>query len=80
MEIKMPKLDVTMTEGTFVGWLAPDGAVVSEGDGLCTVGTDKVETEIPAPCDGVLHHGAVEPDASYPVGTPLGVLDVTAPA
>lgn len=31
MEIKMPKLDVTMTEGTFMGWLVPDGANVSAG-------------------------------------------------
>lgn len=76
MEIKMPKLDVAMTEGTFLGWLAADGAGVAEGDGLYTVGTDKVETEIPAPSAGVLRYGDATVDENYPVGTVLGVLEV----
>ncbi|WP_245720071.1 biotin/lipoyl-containing protein [Nocardia uniformis] len=71
----MPKLDVSMTDGTFLGWLVPDGQAVSEGEPLYTVGTDKVETEIPAPSQGVLRHGAVEVDGEYPVGTTLGVLE-----
>jgi pyruvate/2-oxoglutarate dehydrogenase complex dihydrolipoamide acyltransferase (E2) component len=75
MEIKMPKLDVTMTEGTFMGWLVPDGTEVAEGEDLYTVGTDKVETDIPAPVAGVLRHGAVEEEQTYPVGTVLGVLE-----
>ncbi|MBF6237582.1 lipoyl domain-containing protein [Nocardia otitidiscaviarum] len=75
MEIRMPKLDVSMTDGTFLGWLVPDGTAVIEGEPLYTVGTDKVETEIPAPVGGVLRYGAVEVDADYPVGTPLGVLE-----
>lgn len=75
MEIKMPKLDVTMAEGTFLGWLVPDGASVSGGEDLYTVGTDKVQVDIPAPCDGVLRYGSVEEDASYPVGATLGVLE-----
>ncbi|MFD6463869.1 biotin/lipoyl-containing protein [Streptomyces roseolus] len=75
MEIRMPKLDVSMTDGTFLGWLVPDGSTVGAGEGLYTVGTDKVETEIPAPVAGVLRYGAVEVDENYPVGTPLGVLE-----
>ncbi|GAA2569619.1 biotin/lipoyl-containing protein [Mycolicibacterium diernhoferi] len=75
MEIKMPKLDVTMTEGTFIGWLVPDGSAVVEGDDLYTVSTDKVEVDVPAPADGVVRHGDVEADETYPVGTPLGRLE-----
>lgn len=77
MEIKMPKLDVAMTQGTFLGWLAADGGPVAEGDPLYTVGTDKVETEIPAPCDGTLRHGDAVVEQDYPVGTVLGVLEGT---
>ncbi|WP_067814682.1 biotin/lipoyl-containing protein [Nocardia inohanensis] len=76
MEIKMPKLDVSMTEGTFMGWLVPDGGSVEAGEPLYSVGTDKVETEIPSPADGVLRYGAAEQDTDYPVGTTLGVLDL----
>ncbi len=75
MEIKMPKLDVTMTEGTFLGWLVPDGTTVDEGEDLYTVGTDKVSTDIPSPSAGVLRHGPVVQDENYPVGTTLGVLE-----
>lgn len=75
MEIRMPKLDVTMTQGTFMGWLVGDGQPVIEGEDLYTVGTDKVETDVPAPCAGVLRHGDVQIDQAYPVGTPLGVVE-----
>lgn len=75
MEIKMPKLDVTMTEGTFLGWLVPDGETVAEGEDLYTVGTDKVSADIPAPSAGVLRHGPVEADETYAVGTTLGTLE-----
>ncbi|EKF24803.1 biotin-requiring enzyme family protein [Mycolicibacterium hassiacum DSM 44199] len=74
MEIKMPKLDVTMTEGTFLGWLVPNGATVEEGEDLYTVGTDKVSADIPSPAAGVLEYGPVEEDETYPVGTVLGIL------
>ncbi|MGE2729948.1 biotin/lipoyl-containing protein [Mycolicibacterium vaccae] len=74
MEIKMPKLDVTMTEGTFLGWLVPDGAQVDEGEDLYSVGTDKVSVDIPAPTAGVLRYGAAEEDETYPVGAVLGTL------
>lgn len=75
MEIKMPKLDVTMTEDTFMGWLVPDGTLVAEGEDLYTVGTDKVETDIPSSCAGVLRYGDVEEEATYPVGTTLGSVE-----
>ncbi len=75
MEIKMPKLDVTMTEGTFLGWLVPDGTAVDEGEDLYSVGTDKVSTDVPAPIAGTLRYGPVAEDETYPVGTTLGTLD-----
>ncbi|MEU8900303.1 biotin/lipoyl-containing protein [Nocardia sp. NPDC048505] len=75
MELKMPKLDVSMTEGTFLGWLVPDGSAVTAGEPLYSVATDKVETEIPAPADGVLRYGAAEHDTDYPVGATLGLLE-----
>ncbi len=71
----MPKLDVTMTEGTFLGWLVPDGSSVAEGEDLYTVGTDKVSTDIPSPSAGVIRYGTAEEDETYPVGTTLGVLE-----
>jgi biotin carboxyl carrier protein len=74
IELGMPKLGMAMTEGVFVQWLADDGEQVREGQPIYVVGTDKVDSEIPAPSAGVLRHIAVE-DQTYPVGAQLGWID-----
>lgn len=59
-EFAMPKLGLTMEEGTIIEWLVPDGAPVKAGSAVLVIETDKVETEVEAPGDGVLHRaGAV---------------------
>lgn len=69
----MPKLGVAMTEGVFVQWLAGDGEQVREGQLIYVVGTDKVDSEVPAPSAGILHIAAE--DQTYPVGAQLGWID-----
>ena len=54
-EFVMPKLGLTMEEGTITEWLAQNGEVVSAGKPVLVIETDKVETEVEAPADGVLH-------------------------
>ena len=46
--INIPKLGVSMTEGTLVEWLVSDGDQVSEGQPLYVIETDKVENEVEA--------------------------------
>ncbi len=59
-EFTMPKLGLTMEEGTILQWLVPDGTEVMAGTAALVVETDKVETEVEAPATGVLRHvGAV---------------------
>lgn len=55
-QIQMPKLGLTMTEGTIAEWLAVEGATVGAGAVVMTIETDKVEAEVEAPADGVVHH------------------------
>jgi pyruvate/2-oxoglutarate dehydrogenase complex dihydrolipoamide acyltransferase (E2) component len=67
-EIRIPKLAVSMTEGTIVEWLVVDGSVVSAGAALYRLETDKVEVDVEAPCSGMLR--VVAPAGnSYPTGT-----------
>lgn len=56
--IQMPKLGLTMTEGTIVEWVAAEGSRVAAGDVVMLIETDKVEAEVEAVADGVVHHGA----------------------
>ena len=70
-EITMPKLGESVTEGTVGRWLKEVGEAVAFDDPLFEVSTDKVDSEIPSPYDGVLLQILVPPGETVPVGTPL---------
>ena len=67
----MPKLGETVTEGTVGNWLKAVGETVAFDDPLFEVSTDKVDSEIPSPYDGVLVEILVPAGETVPVGTPL---------
>lgn len=56
----MPKLGLTMQEGTVAAWLVASATPVSTGCAVLAISTDKIETEIEVEADGVLHHAAPE--------------------
>jgi pyruvate dehydrogenase E2 component (dihydrolipoamide acetyltransferase) len=70
-DITMPKLGETVTEGTIGNWLKAVGDDVAFDDPLFEVSTDKVDSEIPSPYDGVLMEILVPAGETVPVGTPL---------
>ncbi len=70
-EITMPKLGETVTEGTVGAWLKQVGDPVAFDDPLFEVSTDKVDSEIPSPHDGVLLEILVQSGETVPVGTPI---------
>src|SRR4051812_46714875 len=70
-EVSMPKLGESVTEGTLSRWLIEVGAPVAFDDPLFEVSTDKVDSEIPSPYDGVLLEVLVAPGDTVPVGTTL---------
>ena len=51
-EVLLPKLGLTMEEGTVIEWVAKAGDVVKSGDVLLILGTDKVDAEVEAEGDG----------------------------
>ncbi|MGE0299603.1 2-oxoglutarate dehydrogenase, E2 component, dihydrolipoamide succinyltransferase, partial [Pseudonocardia sp.] len=70
-DITMPKLGETVTEGTVGTWLKQQGEAVAFDDPLFEVSTDKVDSEIPSPYDGVLLEVLVASGETVPVGTVL---------
>jgi pyruvate dehydrogenase E2 component (dihydrolipoamide acetyltransferase) len=56
VEFQMPKLGLTMEEGTIIEWLVADDADVAEGTPVVRIETDKVETEVESSGTGRLHH------------------------
>ena len=73
MEIKIPQLSDTMTEGFLVAWLVTDGALVRAGELIYVLETDKATLESESPAAGTLQI-LKEPASSYPVGTVIGKL------
>ena len=70
----MPQLGETVTEGTVTVWHKKVGDAVKADEILFEVSTDKVETEVPAPADGVLSKITVEEGITVDVGVTLGVI------
>ncbi len=71
----MPRMGETVDEGTVNAWHKSAGDQVTEGEPLLEIGTDKVDTDIPAPVTGTLTEIKVAVDQTVPVGTVLAVID-----
>lgn len=72
--IVMPRLGMTMTEGTVVEWPYEVGATVEQGEPVLIIESDKSEIEVEASATGTLAHVYVEPADVVPCGTLLAVL------
>jgi pyruvate dehydrogenase E2 component (dihydrolipoamide acetyltransferase) len=75
IEIRLPKLAMTMQEGTIEEWLVAEGDVVEEGQDMCVVSTDKVDNTMPAPASGTITRIEVEAGDTVDVGTLLAVIE-----
>ncbi|HYT85478.1 MAG TPA: biotin/lipoyl-containing protein [Burkholderiales bacterium] len=75
MDVIMPQLGETVTEGTVASWYRKVGDTVRADEPLFEVETDKVTTEIPAVASGVLKAILVEAGSTVPVGTVLAVIE-----
>ena len=53
-EVLMPKMGLTMTEGTIEEWKFKEGDTVKKGDILFSVATDKLTNDVECDTDGVL--------------------------
>src|SRR5438093_10397355 len=55
VDVRIPTLGESVTEGVIVRWAKRDGEAVAADDVLLELETDKASLEIPAPGAGVLH-------------------------
>jgi pyruvate/2-oxoglutarate dehydrogenase complex dihydrolipoamide acyltransferase (E2) component len=71
--LTIPRLEMSMTEGTLGEWLVDDGAEVNEGDSIYILETAKAAQEITAPVAGRLVQRGVA-GTTYDVGTDIGEI------
>jgi dihydrolipoamide dehydrogenase/pyruvate dehydrogenase complex dihydrolipoamide acetyltransferase long form len=74
IEIVMPKLGLTMTEGLIVEWKKKEGDHVRQGEVLFILETEKVTYEVEAAEDGILGKIFVQEKETVPVGTVVAYL------
>ena len=76
IEILMPALSPTMTEGNLSKWLVKEGDKVNSGDVIAEIETDKATMEIESADEGTVTKLLIkEGTESVPVNSPIAVLD-----
>jgi multifunctional 2-oxoglutarate metabolism enzyme len=75
VQIAMPEMGESVTEGIVLEWHVAIGDFVNEGDTVVEVSTDKVDAEVPAPVSGTVTKLLVEVDDEVPVGAPMLELE-----
>jgi len=75
IEVPMPQMGESITEGTVSKWLKQVGDTVERDEPILEISTDKVDAEIPAPSAGILVEVGVEEGETVEVGTVLALID-----
>jgi 2-oxoglutarate dehydrogenase E2 component (dihydrolipoamide succinyltransferase) len=77
VEVLLPQLGESVTEGTITRWLKNVGDAVSVDEAIVEISTDKVDTEIPAPASGVIAEIKAQVDQTIAVGSVLATISAT---
>jgi len=86
IDVVMPQMGESITEGTLTRWLKKPGDTVARDEPLFEISTDKVDAEIPSPAAGILGEIKVQEGATVTVNTVVasisesGAAASTAPA
>jgi len=80
MDVTMPQLGETVTEGTITKWFKQVGDRIDADEPLFEVSTDKVDSEVPAPQSGFVTEIVVPEGETVPVGARLAVISEQAGA
>ena len=69
IEVVMPQMGVSVSEGTITKWLKQPGEAIAQDEPLLEISTDKVDTEVPSPGEGVVAEILVAEGETVEVGT-----------
>jgi pyruvate dehydrogenase E2 component (dihydrolipoamide acetyltransferase) len=79
MDIVMPKMGESINEGTIIKWNKKQGDPVKRDEIIFEISTDKVDTEIPSPVDGILSEIKVNEGETVEVGTVVAIITESGP-
>ena len=74
IQVVMPQMGVSVSEGTITKWLKQVGEPIAQDEPLLEISTDKVDTEVPSPGEGVVSQILVAEGQTVDVGTVLATI------
>ncbi len=75
--LKMPKMGESISEATIISWLKNVGDTIEIEETILEVATDKVDSEVPSPCTGVITEIRFQPNDVVPVGEIIALIDAS---
>ncbi|NQY30573.1 MAG: 2-oxo acid dehydrogenase subunit E2 [Flavobacteriaceae bacterium] len=77
IELKMPKMGESISEATIINWLFQVGDTVDAEETILEVATDKVDSEVPSPCSGVIKEILFKSNDVVAVGTVMAIIEAS---
>jgi 2-oxoglutarate dehydrogenase E2 component (dihydrolipoamide succinyltransferase) len=74
IDVVMPQMGVSVSEGTITKWFKSEGEHIAADEPLLEISTDKVDTDVPSPGEGVVAQILVQEGQTVEVGTVLAVI------
>lgn len=74
-EIQVPKMGESIIEATITKWLKKPGDSIKEDEPIVEIATDKVDSEIPSPVEGILVSVSAKEGDVVAVGTVIAIID-----
>jgi len=75
IEVLLPKMGESVAEATIIKWVVNEGDTIEADDPIVEIATDKVDSEVPSPEDGVLVKRLCEEGDVMEVGKPIAIID-----
>jgi 2-oxoglutarate dehydrogenase E2 component (dihydrolipoamide succinyltransferase) len=74
-KVELPKMGESVAEATITTWLKAVGDVIQEDEPIVEIATDKVDSEVPAPCSGILKKVLFNEGDVVEVGSVFAIID-----
>ncbi len=75
-EIVMPRLGESITEATITKWLKKPGESIAEDEPIAEIATDKVDSEIPSPVEGIISEFLFEEGETVEIGKVIAIISL----
>lgn len=73
-KVELPKMGESVAEATITTWLKAVGDTIKEDEPIVEIATDKVDSEVPAPCSGILKEVLFQEGDVVAVGSVFAVI------